>query len=142
MRFAVPKLTRHQHGIEKRCHTKRVNDAESRWRMRQVGQKTEAVFALEGGKHLHGSRDGRSIIDKRAEIRLDCQGNAWIIGLDVVPKFLQGSANPEPIVRLLTVVLCSLHKSPGRGTVDGDKGIVGKSKTTAPQALQQSPHGF
>src|SRR5712691_4119623 len=142
MRFAVPELTRDHYRIEKRGHAKLVDDAQGRWRMRQVGQETEAVFALEGRKHFHGSRDGRSIIDKRTKIRLDRQGNTRIIGLDVVSEFLQGGADPEPIVRLLTVVLCCLHKPPGSGAVDREKGLVGNSQTTALQRLHQATHGF
>src|SRR5262245_37344087 len=105
MRFAVSELARHYYFIEQRRHAKLVDDAEGRWRMGQVGQETEVVFALEGGKHFYCSRDRRSIIDKRAKIRLDRQGNAWIIGLDVVSRLLQSGANPEAIVRLLRVVL-------------------------------------
>src|SRR5215831_10708442 len=124
MRFAVSELTRHYYCIEKRSHAKLVDDAEGRWRMGQVGQETEAVFALEGSKHFYSSRDGRSIIDKRAKIRLDRQGNTRVIGLDVVSKLLQGGADPEPIVRLLAVVLCRRHKPSSCVAVDWEKGLV------------------
>src|SRR5262249_17489624 len=124
MWLAVSELTRHHHCVEKWSHAELVKDAEGRWRMRQIGQETEAAFPLEGGKHFHGSRDGRSVIDKRAEIRIDRQGNAWIIRLDVVAEFLQGGADPEPVVRLLAVVLCCLHKSPRCSAVDREKGLV------------------
>src|SRR5262249_38423851 len=142
MRFAVPELTRHYYRIKKCGHAKLVNDAEGRWRMRQVGQETEAIFLLQDGKHFYGSRDGRSIIDKRAKICLDRQGNARIIGLDLVAEFLQGGADPEPIVCLLAIVLCRRHKPPGCGAIDREKDLIGKSKTAALQAPQQSPHGF
>src|SRR6266568_1335109 len=142
MWFAVPELARHDHRIKKCGHAKLIDDAAGRWRMRQVGQETEAVFPLEGGKHVHGSRDGRSIIDKRAKIRLNRQGNTRVIGLDLVSQLLQGGADPEPIVRLLAVVLCRLHKPPGCGAVDREKGLVCNGQPTALQALHQSPHSF
>src|SRR5215475_6477609 len=110
--------------------------------MRQVGEETEAVFSLEGGKHFHCSRDGRSIIDKRAKIRLDRQGNTRIIGVDVVSELLQGSADPESIVRFLAVVLCRRHKPPGGGAVDREKSFVCNGQTTLLQALHQATHGF
>src|SRR5215510_9327762 len=142
MWFAVPELTRHHHCIEKRRHAKLVDDAEGRWRMCQIGQETEAVFSLEGGKHFYCSRDRRSVIDKRAKIRLDRQGNTWIIGLNVVSQLLQGGADPEAIVRLFTVALCRLHKPSGGGAVDREKGLVCNGHTTALQAPHQAPHGF
>src|SRR4030095_3520730 len=136
MRFAVPELTRHYYRIKKCGHAKLVNDAEGRWRMRQVGEETEAVFSLEGGQNLHCARDRRSIIDKRAKIRLDRQGNTRIIRLDVVSQLLQGGADPESIVRLLTVVLCRFHKPSGGGAIDREKGLVWNTHTT----VLQTPH--
>src|SRR5262245_37944397 len=131
MRFAVSELTRHHYCIEKRHHTKLVDDAEGRWRMRQVREETEAVFPLEGGEHLHCARDGRSIIDKGAKIRLDCQGNTRVIRLDVVSQLLQGGADPEAIVRLLAVVLCRRHKPSGGGAIDRQEGLFSQRQTTA-----------
>src|SRR5439155_13874419 len=131
-----------QHGIEKRRHAKLVNDAQGCRGMRQVGQQPEAVSALEGGQHLQGARNGSGIIDKGAKICLNCQGNTRVIGFDVMAETLQGGADPEPIVRLFTVLLRRLHKPPGCGPIDGEKGLVCKAKTTALQALRQSPYGF
>jgi hypothetical protein len=62
--------------------------------------------------------------------------------LDVMSEILQGGADPEPIVRLFAILLRRLHKPPGCSPVDGKKGLVCKAKTTALQALRQSPHGF
>src|SRR5215510_15813341 len=110
--------------------------------MGQVGQETETIFALEDGKHFYCSRDRRSIIDKRAKIRFDRQGNTWIIGLDVVSQLLQGSADPEAIVCLLTIVLCRFHKPSGCGAVDREKGLVCNGHPIALQTPHQAIHGF
>src|SRR5205807_2151291 len=66
----------------------------------------------------------------------------WIIGLDVVTEFLQGGADPEPVVRLLAVVLCCLHKPPRCSAVGREKGLVCNGQTTAFETPRQAIHGF
>src|SRR5262249_31055068 len=61
---------------------------------------------------------------------------------DLISQLLQGSADPETIVRLFTLCMGRLTEPPGGGSVEGDKSLVGNGKATGLQALQQSTHGL
>src|SRR5215831_1036717 len=142
MRFAVSQLAGHQYRVKEGGHAQLVKDAESRWRMRQVREETEPVARFERGQHLDCARNRRSVIDKSRKVRFNSSGNARLLGLDLISQLLQGSADPEAVVRLFALRMGRLTEPSGCSTVDGDKSLRCDGKTTGLQAVQQSTHGL
>src|SRR5262249_25468514 len=142
MRFAVSQLAGHQHHVKEGGHAQLVQDAESRWRVCQVGEEAESVARVERGQHLDCARDRRGVIDKSRKVRINSAGNARLLGLDLISQLLQGSADPEAIVRLFALGMGRLAEPSGGGTVDGDKSLRCDGKTIGLQAVQQSSHGL
>src|SRR5262245_45508693 len=142
MRFAVTQLAGHQHCVKEGGHTQPVKDAESRWCMRQVGEETEPVVCFERGQHVDRTRNRRRVIDKSRKVRLNSAGNARVLGFDLISQLLQGSADPEAIVRLSAFGMGCLTEPPGGSAVEGSKSLRCDAKATGLQALQQSTHGL
>src|SRR5262249_29799969 len=130
MRFAVSQLTGHQHRVKEAGHPQLVKDAESRWRMRQVGEETEPVARFERGQHLDCARDRRGVIDKSRKVRFNSASNARLLVLGLISQLLQGSADPEAIVRLFTLCVSRLAEPSGSGAVEGDKSLRCDGKAT------------
>src|SRR2546423_24927 len=110
--------------------------------MRQVGEETEPVARFERGQHVQRARNRRSVIDKGRKIRLHSQRNRRVLGLDLVAQLLQGSTDPEAIVRLFSLCMGCLTEPPGGGAVGRDKSLLGDGKAASLQAMQQSTHGL
>src|SRR5262249_27258137 len=110
--------------------------------MRQVGQETEAVSALESRQHLYRTRDRPGILDERRKIGFDSHGNTRVVGMDVMAKPLQGRADPEPIVSFLAVLMRRLHELRGGSTIHGQKRLVGEGQAAVLQALGESSDRF
>ena len=110
--------------------------------MRQVGEQTEPVARFESSQHVHCTRDRGGVIDKSRKVRLNSEYNPRILGFELVSQLLQGSADPESIVRLLALCMGRLTESPGCGAVEGDKSLMGDGKAVGLQAMQQPTHGL
>src|SRR5262249_10882717 len=76
------------------------------------------------------------------KVRLNSAGNARLLGFDLISQLLQGSADPEAIVRLSAFGMGCLTEPPGGSAVEGSKSLRCDAQATGLQALQQSPHGL